>query len=180
MTSRNKITKEYIESLLGEYDTEVLEYPDQLGSKCNIKFKCGNKDCNEEVEKQVRYIQKNGAYCKTCLLSNRDLRKKNPEKHTQPKKEYNRKYVFDLLQKCNATLVNDVEENINRDTQIHYRCYCRKFDNRHNKSIRNIEINGAYCEDCIQEKAKLKRVKTNNEKYGVDHTYELNNVKQED
>lgn len=179
MTSRNKISKEYIDNLLREYDTTIIEYPEQLGSKSNVKFICGNKNCNEQVEKQVRYIQKNGAYCKTCLLSNQELRKKLPEKNTQPKKEYNRKYVFELLHTSSATLDKDIEDNIDRDTQIYYRCHCRKIGNKHNKSIRNIEISGAYCEDCINENAKSKRIKTNQEKYGVEHTYELNNVKQD-
>ena len=179
MSSRQKITKEYIVNLLKEYETCIISWPDVLGSKATVKFKCANKTCNVEVDKQIRYIQKNGAYCKTCLLSNPSYRKKIEHVEQKEVKQYNREYVFNLLKKYDATLVKDID-NINRDTQIYYRCHCSKKFNKYNKSIRNMEISGVYCEDCLKEKSKSKRTQTNNERYGVEHTYELHALKDDD
>lgn len=174
MASRQKITRDYISSLLQKYNTEIVEWPEKLGSKVSIKFKCSR--CKENTDKQIRYVQKNGAYCKTCLLEDTSIRTKHDNSETIKLKTYNREYVFLLLKKNNATLAEDIDDEIDRDTKIHYRCCCAKINNYNEKTIRNIEITGAFCKDCIKNKSNEKRTETNLEKYGVKHTYELWNL----
>jgi len=86
-----------------------------------------------------------------------------------------RVYVtLDLLNKClkdnNAVLIKinyaDSRNKLTRDAEIEYICNCKKNGKR---CFRNLINLGAFCEECAKQNEVKKIIKTNLEKYGVEH-----------
>ena len=73
-------------------------------------------------------------------------KKKKLNKLTIGKLKYSNSFLKELIEKYEANLLKNYEDlELNRDSQIIFRCKC---NNPHTKSFRSIERAGAYCKTC--------------------------------
>ena len=90
------------------------------------------------------------------------------------KHRYNKEYLIEILKKDNAILLGEYT-TFNRDMKPNFRCYCGKEEN--NRTLRDISTKGAFCHDCIYERALKRRNITVKEVYNVECISKIESVK---
>ena len=88
-----------------------------------------------------------------------------------------RRFTKDLLDEIierDKALLLKLNNKLNRDSRINFKCKCGKEDER---GFRNIFNEGAFCSKCVYLSALQKRNITVKEKYGVDTISQVESVK---
>ena len=89
-------------------------------------------------------------------------------------KRFNLEYLNELLNKVNA-VPSFIPNILNRDSKITFICSCGKSRDKP-KTFRDIEKSGAYCHDCIYEKANEQRKQTVREIYGENNVSKVKEI----
>jgi hypothetical protein len=154
--------------LLENYTNVKINRDNYIKGVCKTKI----ETCDKIFNKNFRQLVKTGPYCLNCAIEN------GKQKH-KLKCKFNLQYLIAFCDKNNITLNEDYENKlINRDTPITGICLTENCNNNFNKTFRElVKLNG-YCFDCSKEKGKLKIIKTNLEKFGVDNPMKNNEIKE--
>ena len=187
--SLQKFCNENCIELCRDYSQEVIRRDTTIEGKCN------NKDCDNVFTKSFTAFLNNN-YCNSCVKIEKYKKSKdtflnkygviNP-KQIQSVKDTIVSPIYNLIklqQFCyenKIALINNYENiniNINQNTNIIGECMTRLCVNNFNKIFRELVKTNGYCRDCTYENAKNKRKKTCLEKYGVESVMKDNKIKQ--
>lgn len=129
-------------------------------------------NCDKIFNKTFRQLLKTGPYCYNCAI---EIGKQQYKVQCK----YNLQYLITFCNQNNIILTDDyTNQIINRDTIIYGKCISQVCENNFNKSFRElIKLNG-YCANCCKNNGKLKIIKTNLQKYGVDNPMKNNKCKE--
>jgi hypothetical protein len=151
-----------------ENDIELLE--DYANIKINREFyvkgvcKTVTENCDKVFNKNFRQLVKTGPYCLKCAIE-------NGKQQYKLKCKYNLDYLITFCNENNITLNEDYTNKfINRDTIIEGICITTDCNAQFSRTFRElIKLNG-YCASCCKERGKIKIIKTNLKKYGVEYS----------
>jgi hypothetical protein len=147
--------------------------------KVDFICNCGNEYC-----KTIRQIYDvSGGYCKICTKNKR----KEKVKQTCIERfgventlinlkniRYTKELLENICSRDKCIIDFDKIEKYNRDTKIKFICNCGI---EHSKTFRQIYEIGAFCKICTENKKKEKNKKTCLDKYGVEHSSQLEKTK---
>ena len=146
----------------------------KINRECYIKGTCKKitDNCDTIFNKKFRQLVKTGPYCYNCAIEN------GKQKYRLMCK-YNLQYLITFCNQNNIILKDEYSnKTINRDTIINGKCISQACENSFNKSFREfVKLNG-YCANCCKNIGKLKIIKTNLQKYGLDNPMKSNECKE--
>ena len=133
--------------------------PKRLVSSTIISFVC---QCGTPNQKTFRVLLENGGgYCNVCTRSNA---------HTKHMKARDLKYDISIVNTCSIrdqfSLIEKLPEFILRDTIIKFKCRCGILTE---KSMKNVEMFGGFCKECMTIEMISRQRKTNMENLGVSY-----------
>jgi Icc-related predicted phosphoesterase len=178
-----RYTKELLEEICIR-DKCIINFDEikKYNREVKIDFIC---ICGIIYNKTFRQLyEAGGAYCKICTEINRQEKVKKTCLNKYGVENIlinlgNIRYTKELLEEiCNRDkcIINfNKIKKYNKEIKIDFICICGI---TYNKTFRQLyEVSGAYCKLCTEINRQEKRIENNLEKYGVEHTSQLQEVK---
>jgi hypothetical protein len=92
------------------------------------------------------------------------------------KRQFNKELLDEILQRDEATLVGDHNDDLTCHTSINFKCKCG--NNHTKKFISLVNWNGAICKSCSSELKKGRTATTNKLRHGVEHTFQSEDIRE--